>query len=545
MLNSIKSKLVLITGGFVLLTLVIVVVTFWTVNQQRNYALLINLAGRQRMLTQKYTKEVFNDIIPAQIRAYSLKAAEIATVQIKEDRIKYAEIIAERGGRDHLPLPATFVQEVSAKINRQGLYRYALLSRWNINKNKGLETGFEKAAFDYLLENKQNSYYRFLQYDDKFVLRYATSDVASSVGCVRCHNALVRSAKRNFKQGDVMGMLVVTIPITDEVEIGEALFPATSDGDEVIKPSEATKKVFEMTLDALMTGGQAPTNLAMTEFSQLSPAPKKILHQLEKVKALWQEMQVMSKNIESFSVNSPKYLSEFMALQELNLKVNSEMDKAVGMYEAVSKKKGGTLMIIQVFAFVFVIVMAGLGWYMENRLIVGPVEKLEELTYIDDLTGIANRRSYNKAVVSEWNRAMRWETSLSLIMVDIDYFKLYNDSMGHVAGDECLRNIAQALKSRIVRAGDLIARYGGEEFVVILPNTDLAAAGRLAELMRKKVESLEIKHPDSKVSGSVTISLGVASMVPDKEDISDELVSAADNELYKAKEGGRNCVKIC
>ena len=171
-------------------------------------------------------------------------------------------------------------------------------------------------------------------------------------------------------------------------------------------------------------------------------------------------------------------------------------------------------------------------------------EKLDELTYIDELTGIANRRSYNKAIVSEWNRAKRGKTFLSVIMMDIDYFKPYNDILGHVAGDECLRSVAQALKSMIVRAGDLIARYGGEEFIVILPGIDLVATSHFAEMMRKKVESLEIKHSGSKVSGNITISLGVASIIPGEEEGPDVLVSAADSELYKAKEAGRNCVKV-
>ncbi|MEE8574233.1 MAG: diguanylate cyclase, partial [Thermodesulfobacteriota bacterium] len=171
-------------------------------------------------------------------------------------------------------------------------------------------------------------------------------------------------------------------------------------------------------------------------------------------------------------------------------------------------------------------------------------EKLRELTYFDDLTGVGNRRSYNKAIDSEWNRAKRRGTILSVIMVDIDYFKPYNDLFGHIAGDECLRKIAQAIKSVITRSGDLVARYGGEEFIVILPDSDNEMASKLAEKLREKVESLEIRHPDSEEFGVVTISLGVATMIPKEEGAPDELVSAADNELYKAKKAGRNCIKV-
>ena len=172
-------------------------------------------------------------------------------------------------------------------------------------------------------------------------------------------------------------------------------------------------------------------------------------------------------------------------------------------------------------------------------------EKLKNLTNFDELTGIANRRSYNISIEEEWNRAKRTKTSISTIMMDIDSFKNYNDTLGHAAGDECLRSVAQALKSTIARAGDMVARYGGEEFVAILPGTEIDGAIRFAEKMREKIESLKIPHPDSKVSEYVTISLGVAAIVPDisSEPLPSKLMVMADNRLYQAKEAGRNCVK--
>lgn len=142
------------------------------------------------------------------------------------------------------------------------------------------------------------------------------------------------------------------------------------------------------------------------------------------------------------------------------------------------------------------------------------VESLRDLSYFDELTNIANRRSHDKNLITEWNRAKRRETPIAIIMVDIDYFKNYNDYYGHAAGDECLKRVALALQSIIVRAGDSIARYGGEEFSVILPGSNLASASYLAESMREKIESLKIEHAGSKVSKYVTISLGAASAVP-------------------------------
>ena len=171
------------------------------------------------------------------------------------------------------------------------------------------------------------------------------------------------------------------------------------------------------------------------------------------------------------------------------------------------------------------------------------LNRLRDLSYFDELTSIGNRRSHDKNLITEWNRAKRRRTPISIIMVDIDYFKDYNDNYGHAAGDDCLRRVAQALQSIIVRAGDSIARYGGEEFVVILPGSNLGSAKYLAELMRRKIESLQIEHASSTVSEHVTISLGVASAIPTDDGYPEALLSTADDALYKAKNNGRNCVE--
>ena len=172
------------------------------------------------------------------------------------------------------------------------------------------------------------------------------------------------------------------------------------------------------------------------------------------------------------------------------------------------------------------------------------VAQLKELSYVDELTGIANRRSYNKGIASEWNRAKRMKTPLSLIVLDIDYLKSFNDTYGHSVGDNSLRNISQTLKTWVVRAGDLLARYGGDKFIVILPRSDKDAATELAEILRKKVESLEIISDNSEVSEYLTISLGVASTTPGEDVSPDALFSLADSALYEAKTEGRNRVKV-
>jgi len=168
---------------------------------------------------------------------------------------------------------------------------------------------------------------------------------------------------------------------------------------------------------------------------------------------------------------------------------------------------------------------------------------LQKLSSLDGLTGIANRRSFDETLKKEWNRAMRGEKTIGLIMLDIDFFKLYNDHYGHQGGDECLKKVATGLESAIHREPDFLARYGGEEFSAILPDTDLEGAVIVAEEMRQAIKALRVEHAKSKVSDIVSISLGVSAVVPQKGTEPEILVAAADQDLYKAKEDGRDCVK--
>ncbi|QDT45159.1 Phytochrome-like protein cph2 [Gimesia alba] len=168
--------------------------------------------------------------------------------------------------------------------------------------------------------------------------------------------------------------------------------------------------------------------------------------------------------------------------------------------------------------------------------------RLENLATYDDLTGVCNRRIFNEMLYKEWFRAIRHETAISLIMIDVDYFKNYNDSYGHVAGDICLKKIAETIASIIKRPGDLIARYGGEEFAVLLPETGINAAQEIAERIRNGIQDLSIEHRESLDADVVTISAGVATMKPQNDHDPLQLISEADAALYKAKYGGRNQV---
>lgn len=170
-------------------------------------------------------------------------------------------------------------------------------------------------------------------------------------------------------------------------------------------------------------------------------------------------------------------------------------------------------------------------------------DMLENLSSLDGLTGIPNRRRFDEFFDSEWRLAIRESVSLSLIMLDIDYFKEFNDEYLHVAGDDCLRKVAKTLSHSVRRPTDFVARYGGEEFAAVLPRTDISGAKTVADTMRENIKSLSIPHVRSSVMPCVTISAGAATIIPSRKSSSDALIKGADDALYKAKKGGRNQVR--
>lgn len=167
-------------------------------------------------------------------------------------------------------------------------------------------------------------------------------------------------------------------------------------------------------------------------------------------------------------------------------------------------------------------------------------QKLELLANLDGLTQVANRRCFNNRLQSEWQRLGREQQPLSLILLDIDAFKRYNDYYGHLAGDDCLIRIAQALQKATYRPADLVARYGGEEFAILLPNTDLEGGIKVAQNIQHEIYNLAIPHAQSGVKEMVTVSLGISSFIPTLEVQADTLVASADKALYDAKRQGRD-----
>ncbi|MCA9776364.1 MAG: diguanylate cyclase [Candidatus Eremiobacteraeota bacterium] len=180
---------------------------------------------------------------------------------------------------------------------------------------------------------------------------------------------------------------------------------------------------------------------------------------------------------------------------------------------------------------------------VENHLKLKEYQDLlKRRSHLDGLTGLPNRRDFDETLEREWKRGERLGSPLSLLLIDVDHFKSYNDRYGHLKGDDCLRRVSTTLAAE-GRATDFVGRYGGEEFVALLPHTDLQGAREVGEKLRRCVENLAISHEASSASERVTISLGLASCLPTPDQPSTSLVETADEQLYLAKQAGRN--RLC
>lgn len=179
----------------------------------------------------------------------------------------------------------------------------------------------------------------------------------------------------------------------------------------------------------------------------------------------------------------------------------------------------------------------------QQKLVEMNIE-LQRLNNIDGLTGLFNKRYLDEYLTTEWRRAMREQCPLSVLMIDVDEFKKYNDTYGHLSGDDVLKQVSATIKLGIERPADLAARFGGEEFIVVLPNTDIAGAQFVGDMIRRRLEQLNLPHSASTAASYVTISGGVASIIPKRSDTIEALVASADRALYEAKKSGRNCIKV-
>lgn len=179
-----------------------------------------------------------------------------------------------------------------------------------------------------------------------------------------------------------------------------------------------------------------------------------------------------------------------------------------------------------------------------NRELEQANQKLQHLATIDSLTQVCNRRSFDEYLSREWQRMMREFSPLSLILCDVDFFKAYNDTYGHPAGDACLKAVAHAISEAVKRPADLVARYSPEEFAVIVPNTEAIGAAHIAQNIQSKVRALKMPHANSSVSEYVTLSIGIASIFPTTGSTTDTIIVAADRALSQAKAQGRDLVIV-
>ena len=175
-----------------------------------------------------------------------------------------------------------------------------------------------------------------------------------------------------------------------------------------------------------------------------------------------------------------------------------------------------------------------------QRALIEANLELQRLTRVDGLTGLANRRYFDEFFTAEWKRAVRTQTPLSVLMIDIDCFKRYNDTYGHLAGDQVLRQVAETIQRNCGRSTDLGARYGGEEFIVVLCNTPVTGMRAVGETLRQDIADLKLRHMASVVADHVTVSVGGASLIPRLSQSAALLIDAADRALYRAKDGGRD-----
>jgi diguanylate cyclase (GGDEF)-like protein/PAS domain S-box-containing protein len=225
-----------------------------------------------------------------------------------------------------------------------------------------------------------------------------------------------------------------------------------------------------------------------------------------------------------------------------NAKIEYRIQKRSGDYAWV---EGGFRMVANpgssVRAGLLIIVRDIVERKSAEQQLLQAYQDVERLAVVDALTGLANRRRFDEYLNAEWHRAMREQTPLSLLMADADHFKLYNDTYGHLGGDSCLRQIADASVGVVSRIGDLVARYGGEEFVVVMPDTPLSVAALVAERLRNTIADKPVGLGEGAGEKQVTVSIGIA-MTRQKGDTGGALLQRADKALYSAKGAGRDCV---
>jgi len=374
----------------------------------------------------------------AKVAVKTLNEARILYSKNVVDRIKSidgVQVIAEYHTlKGSIPNPATYTIELGERLSDEsGGILFRLYSDYpfpNRQLTGGPQDKFEWDALTYLKDHPQASFYRKEQFGDRLSFRY-TEAVLMEPSCVACHNKLRSSPKKNWKVGQLRGVVEITQPLDDVMLIAQ-------DGLKVI-----------------------------------------------------------------YSV-----LTIIIAL------AISGIILVIGRFHTINQE-------------------------LEQK-VLERTAALNHLATIDELTQLINRRQFNLLLEQEWRRMQRQQRPLSLILCDVDYFKKYNDTYGHLEGDNCLRAIAQVLDSNVKRSGEFAARYGGEEFAIVLPGINCLEATRIANIIMNAIHCLKIPHKTALNHSYVTLSMGIATTIPNYKSSPEQLIKSADRGLYQAKEEGRD-----
>ncbi|MBN4073198.1 HAMP domain-containing protein [Mariprofundus ferrooxydans] len=386
---SVGKKLLLIGGLFAITLIGIVVYTVLTLDAQKEDGAIINLAGRERMLTQKFTKEVLEETSQDQLIASTKALTAAASNQITADRGYYTKNVIGTLKREWtdfkarsmhqkikgaVPLPTTYVQEVAAGLNKDAGYTYQLLSKYSVNRNQGLSSAFDQHAWEALSKNPKQPFSSVVEENGRIMLHFATADIAKQ-GCVACHNNHPASVKRDYQVGDLMGVLVVTAPITSDPLMAADIL-STFEDSKHHAASDKTAKLFEVTLAALRNGGETFADLAMnkpvTIAANTNPA---IEQQLSEVAEFWKELRQGVAAMRAAKVGSEAFIAQVELVHELNIKALKHMNEAVGMMAEHSHANVINLKNNSWIILGLALMILGLLLYFITRAITGPLSQ--------------------------------------------------------------------------------------------------------------------------------------------------------------------------
>lgn len=350
---SLNTKLTSIIAILVAAMAIAIGLSVWASRAAKDDARVVNIAGRQRMLTQKYIKEVLDEQSDRQVLASAKQIAMVANQQIMADRKQYTAHVVGKLLQDvpnfqaaanyaeipgAIPLPATFVREVSEALDESAGYRFELLSKWNINESKGLSDETDQQAWDALSLDRSTPVATFRQVESGLELHFATPDIASASACVTCHNEHTGSPKRDFKLNDLMGMLVVTVPVTQDPEWTTSLLSQLEPSRERL--SDRTEALFDSSIVALIDGGRTFADLAMTQEITLPPSHDvEVRKQLQLSQAQWIELKSGVAALRSHEVGSGDYLTQLRIVRAKNLAILASLNKAVEAIESGSQAR--------------------------------------------------------------------------------------------------------------------------------------------------------------------------------------------------------------